>query len=398
MTFPYNNLINDIPMNIIEIDDGGGSECSVVQQRSSTADEMDDVSSSSLLNKLGNHHYERGNYDDALIAYKQGLEKMKLEAALHDNPAKNSDNITAIIDLLTKMGEIYKILGEYQEALHMHKEVFEIKRNRLGGTYSHPDLCSTLSHVASIHYETRQYEKSLKTYQQVLQIQRYNELSSCQEHLFDISSTLVSIGLVFFQMEYHQYALHTFEESLRIRKQLLLDGNIDTSHSKSSNSATEQKHPSIAIILYNIGMVYLEIGDDNTALLYYKETLREEIATLGKNHEDIAVTFEHIGYVYQQRGEIDKAIKYFVNALEIYKTNPNKNSLSSSKHDLLIAQTLNNIGNLYLQKGQIEDMVTCLSDAMRYLYKSGKSDDDLSICGFCYYALSKIHPECASAA
>merc|ERR1712176_572103 len=152
-------------------------------------------------------------------------------------------------------------------------------------------------------------------------------------------------------MEYHEYALQTFRESLRIRKQLLSDGNTDAS--ESSNSITGQKHPSIAFILYNIGMVYLELGDDNTALLYYKETLCEELATLGKNHEDIAVTFEHIGYVYQQRGEIDKAIKYFGNALEIYKNNPNKNSSSqsspscssSTKHDLLIAQTFNNIGN-----------------------------------------------------
>jgi len=397
-----NSWINDIPTKFDDDDDDmdDGGECSIVQHNCSSRPEMGASYSSSLLKKLGNHYYERGNYDDALIVYKQGVEKIKLEAAMMlddttHNPATtttshNNNNNDAIIDLLTKMGEIYKIRGDYQEALSVHKEVFEIKRKQVGGAYPHPDLCSTLSHVAAIHYETKCYEKSLKTYQQVLQIQRYNAADR-----LEVSSTLVSIGLVFFKMEYHQYALHTFEESLRIQKQLLLD---DGGKSKNS-SITEQNRPTIAIILYNIGMVYLELGDDETALLYYNETLRLERLTLGENHKDIAITLEHIGYVYQQRGEIDKAIKYFDDAVEIYKINASAtSSLKKQENDLLIAQAFNNIGNLHLQKGQIHEMVTKLSEAIRYLYRSGKNDDDLSIRGLCYYALSKIHPESAPAA
>merc|ERR1711933_6319 len=127
------------------------------------------------------------------------------------------------------------------------------------------------------------------------------------------------------------------------------------------------------------------------ALSYYNETLRVERAALGDDHEDVALTLEHVGYVYQQRGEINEAIKYFLDALEIYKRHSNSAGDEQSKLDsyLSIAQALNNVGNLYLQKGQTQDMVATFSEAIRYLRKSGKSDDELTICGLNYYGLSK---------
>jgi len=320
------------------------------------------------LNKLGNLHYETGDYEDALSAYKQGLE---IEREVLDGTHPN------IVVTLTNIGKIYKIRGEYEDALLVHQEALKIQRESLG--QSHPDVCSTLLSVAAIHYDTHKYESALKTYERVLRIQR----DACGDIHLDVASTLISIGLVLFKMEFHEYALHAFEESLMIRKKLL-----------------GPDHRSVAIILYNIGAVYLEISDNETALSYYNETLRVEREALGNDHEDVALTLEHVGYVYQQRGEINEAIMYFLDALEIYKRHSQSAKDIQSKRDsyLSIAQALNNVGNLYLQKGQTQDMVATFSEAIRYLRKSGKSDDELTICGLNYYGLSKMHPECASIA
>merc|ERR1711933_69558 len=115
-------------------------------------------------------------------------------------------------------------------------------------------------------------------------------------------------GPVLFKMELHEYALYAFNESLLIRKRLF-----------------GPDHSSVAIILYNIGAVYLELNDDaDTALLYYNETLRVEREALGHDHTDVALTLEHVGYVYQQQGEISIAIDYFLDALKIYKINAKK--------------------------------------------------------------------------
>ena len=100
---------------------------------------------------------------------------------------------------------------------------------------------------------------------------------------------------------------------------------------------------------------------------------------------------QHIGQVHQQRGELCDALKYFRNAYEI--------QTATKKQDhAAIAQTLNHIGNVYLQRGDAGQMVKAFSDSLRYLTLAGKSQDDLTIPGFNFYGLSKLHPECASVA
>jgi len=273
-------------------------------------------------------------------------------------------------------------------------------------------VCSTLISVAAIHYDTRKFEKALKMYERVLEIQR----KDCGDNHLDVASTLNSVGLVLFKMEFHEYALHAFNESLSIRKRLL-----------------GPDHGSVAIILYNIGAVYLELNDDvDTALSYYNETLRVERKALGHDHRDVALTLEHVGYVYQQQGEISIAIDHFLDALKIYKINAKKleqdqehdnkrdenncgnntssppslsvsNNNKQHRHEIeethmSIAQTLNNVGNLYLQRGQTKHMIEMFLEAIRYLQKSGRSIEELTICGFNYYGLSKMHPECSAVA
>merc|ERR1711933_400762 len=63
-----------------------------------------------------------------------------------------------------------------------------------------------------------------------------------------------------------------------------------------------------------------------------------------------------------------------------------------------IAQAFNNVGNLYLQRGQTKNMIEMFSEAIKYLEKCGKSSEELNMCGFNYYGLSKMHPECSAVA
>lgn len=389
-------------------DDDGGGFSSANIECSKVVDAREYVAT--VLNKLGNRHYEEGNFDAALKAYKEGLEiERKVLDEFHPN----------IVITLTNMGEIHKIRGDYQLALRSYREAYKIQRKQQSHGMNECDIdlrreiCLTLMRVATIHFETKYYDKALKTYERILRIQREivgenndndndnvsdNEKSTCMDDKNDknnleVASTLNSIGLVLFKMKLYDYALAAFEESLILRTHILGPDEV-----------------SLAIILYNIGSVHVAIGDDDVALSYYNETVRVETAAFGNGHEDVALTLEHMGYMYQKRGEINVAIKHFMDAIRIYKTcvdkgdhdQTNKNGESSAKQELylLIAQALNNIGNLYLQKGQTQDMVSTFSQAVQYYNKAGKENsvDELTICGLNYYALSKMHPESASAA
>lgn len=67
-----------------------------------------------------------------------------------------------------------------------------------------------------------------------------------------------------------------------------------------------------------------------------------------------------------------------------------------------IAHTLNLIGNVYLQRGETSQLVATLSESLRHLRLANGDDESLhnalNISGFNFYGLSKLHPECASAA
>jgi tetratricopeptide (TPR) repeat protein len=154
----------------------------------------------------------------------------------------------------------------------------------------------------------------------------------------------------------------------------------------------------VAIILYNIATIHLEIGNDDEAMVYYRETLRVERAALGHTHKDVVLTMQHVGQVHQQRGELCNALTYFHDALEIQKNcNTGENSATPPDY-AAIAQTLNHIGNVYLQRGNAKELVLAFSDCLRFLRRAGKSDDELQVSGFNFYGLSKMHPECAPVA
>jgi tetratricopeptide (TPR) repeat protein len=64
----------------------------------------------SILNKMGNLHYEQGDFDNAIQRYQQGLEVER--SVLHNlHP-----NITVT---LTNIGQIHKQRGEYHSALRL---------------------------------------------------------------------------------------------------------------------------------------------------------------------------------------------------------------------------------------------------------------------------------------
>ena len=227
-------------------------------------------------------------------------------------------------------------------------------------------------------------------YQETLRIRReaYGD-----EHL-DVAASLNSIGLVLFKMDLHEMAMQSFHHCLNIRVRLL-----------------GRSHRDVAIILYNIATVHLELGDEDDAVRYYRETLKVEQDSLGKGHQDVLLTMQHIATVHQQRGELEEALKYFRECLDVQleryhrlqgrkgvQHDLGQNDQSFQESSIHLARTWNHIGNLHLQRGDTTQMMQSYSEASRVLRHLGESEIELSISGFNYYMLSKIHPECARAA
>jgi tetratricopeptide (TPR) repeat protein len=139
---------------------------------------------------------------------------------------------------------------------------------------------------------------------------------------------------------------------------------------------------------YNIATIFLEIGEDEEAMKYYRETLRVERLALGHDHHDVVLTLQHMGHVHQQRGDLDEALSYYREALVIERK-------KKGDDDVAVAKVLNLIGNIHMQRAEIKEVMVCYSEATRIYMKCGQPVENLVIGGYNFYALSKLHPECA---
>lgn len=314
----------------------------------------------SILNKMGNLYYEKGEFEAAIGMYRQGLQ---VERVVLD---RNHPNITVT---LSNIGQIYKQRGDFDSALRLYEEAYSIQSNSLD--VHDPRVAVTLSNMGLIHYQNKNYSAALEMYQEALRIRR----DAFSDDNLEVASSLNSVGLVLFKLGLHALALQSFTESLRVRRILLGEAHLD-----------------VAVILYNISTIYLELGNEDEAMKCYQETLRVEKVTLGPNHLDVIQTQQYIAQLHQQRGELDQALKSYEEVLKIQRIN-------LPADDASLARTLHMIGNLHLQMGCVSGMVEVMSQAARIVIRSGSNqEDELCLCGFHLYGFAKLHPECAASA
>ena len=82
-------------------------------------------------------------------------------------------------------------------------------------------------------------------------------------------------------------------------------------------------HPEVASTLNKIGKLSYELGDMTSAMLYYKEGLKVEIAVLEPDHPPIMVT--HIAQIHKQRGNYVAAVRKYheVHMMQVRISGPN---------------------------------------------------------------------------
>lgn len=324
-----------------------------------------------IFNNLGSLSYELRNYDGALNYY---MECAKIQSEFLE---KNHPHI--VISLLN-VAQIHKQKGAYSTAFKVYREVYAIHFETFG-----PDsmeVATTVSSMALMKYLVKDYQVSLNFYQEALRLHRERKLDmSSKQDLdtrdMDIASTLNSIGLVLFKMDYFDMAKDAFVECLNIRKRVL-----------------GEDHRDIAIMIYNLATIYLEKGEDHTAMKLYSESLRVERRALGAKHPEISCTLQHLGQMHQEKGELEKAVEYFQEALEIERM-VLSTAEDSARLDATMASVcklLNLIGNIHLMCGRVDSMMKCFEEACNCGQHSGEG---LIIAGHNFYGLSRMHPPCA---
>ena len=111
----------------------------------------------------------------------------------------------------------------------------------------------------------------------------------------------------------------------------------------------------IGISLKNFGHVYLDQGDVNKGLDYYKRALEIKRISFPEVNSEIASIHNCIGNVYSKIGDFNKALSIYEKILdiqqEILAMKKTSNGFCSEKE---IAGSLNNIGFIHCQLGNAQ--------------------------------------------
>lgn len=138
-------------------------------------------------------------------------------------------------------------------------------------------------------------------------------------------------------------------------------GEYDTAIEFYNNTLNIAKKKSDTQHLYaaynNIGESYRETRKYNLAIQYYKRSLDICIAEFGSKHVHTATCLNNIGLAYNSEGCFDKAINYLKKALNIQN---DQNDMDKRN----IAKTNNNIGLAYYSKGEYDKAIKYLEEAL----------------------------------
>jgi tetratricopeptide (TPR) repeat protein len=323
-----------------------------------------------IFNNLGSLSYELRQYDDAVKYY---VECVTIQSDFLE------PNHPHIVISLLNVAQIHKQKGDFPAAFTVYREVYNIHLDTFGSDSM--EVATTLSSMALMKYLIKDYSVSLSFYEEALRVHRASPQASsiASTRDMDIAATLNSIGLVRFKMDDFDHAKDAFLECLTIRKRIL-----------------GSDHRDIAVMWYNLATIYLEKGEDQTAMKLYSESLRVERRALGEKHPEISLTLQHLGQMHQERGELEKAVEYFQEALEIEHMVMAQHGDDAHKENeanmASICKLLNLIGNIHLMCGRVDDMMACFVEACKCGQHIGEG---LIIAGHNFYGLSRLHPPCA---
>ncbi|MCU0438179.1 MAG: CHAT domain-containing protein [Raineya sp.] len=266
------------------------------------------------LNELADNFYAKGYYEKSLEYY---LKLLKLQTENTFEYATTLDNIGR----LHYLNNSFKASEDaYNKSLHILKTLN--KENSF-------DYAITLSNLGSLLQDMTRYNEAKSVYRQSLKIfetQYQKPEYNVNQHLTVISNyadILVAMG------EYNA-AEYYFKEKIL------------------NNIPENKEFSNKAIVLNNLGVLYLQTNRLEGAENYLKQSLDLKRKSLGENHPKYWSTQSSLGNVYLMKKEYDKAEKVYKQILKLSKK-------AVSEKNAIYLNTLNSLADLYFETSRYNE-------------------------------------------
>jgi CHAT domain-containing protein/Tfp pilus assembly protein PilF len=190
---------------------------------------------------------------------------------------------------LNGIGEVYRNLGQYPQALEYYQQALSIAQE-IGNKATKG---TTLNNIGLVHRNLGQYPQALENYQQALSIAQ--EIGDKAGE----GRTLNNIGAVYNSLGQYPQALENYQQALAMTKEI---------GDKAGEGTT----------LNNIGAVYRNLGQYPQTLENYQQalTIRQEIGDKAGE----GATLNNIGAVYNTQGQYSHAQTTLFAAIDIWES------------------------------------------------------------------------------
>ncbi|MBD2294463.1 CHAT domain-containing protein [Anabaena sphaerica FACHB-251] len=197
-----------------------------------------------------------------------------------------------------------------------------------------PGITKTLDYLAFIYNSEKKYQQAVNYYQQVLKLQQ--ELGDSKGE----TETLIKIMNIESEQSRQLYEQGQYQKALeKLQKVLKFRGQLDLQDLKGQLDLQDVKIQT-GFIINKIGMIHHTLGEYETALKFYQQSLsvfREVTTNPVETVPWVWTVFFNMGEIYQSLGENERALNSYQQALQLAQ----KNNIGSE------VRNINAIGNSY---------------------------------------------------
>ena len=255
---------------------------------------------------------------DTVTARKLLARGVEQAEALDEQPAVQAQMFDVV-------GQVYRRLGQYDEALPLLRRALALRREHLGA--SHQAVAASLSHVALLLQRRGDYAPADSLLHEALAIRRALWGTAHPK----VARTLHDLAFLHQRMGHYERADSLYRQALALRRRLL-----------------EAPHVSIAENLNNLGLLLKDQGAYEEAESLLREALAMNRRLQGGEHPDVASNLNNLGNVLRLRGRPEEAETLLREALAL------RHALYGDEHPR-VATTMNNLALVLKQQGAYTD-------------------------------------------
>ena len=295
------------------------------------------VGEGNQFNNLGSIYYRQGKNEKAVDHYEKALVLFK----------KANKPISIISPLMT-MAIIFHINGEYQRALDSNQVAINLAE--LTGSYY--DLATILGNRATIYFDMGDSASAFRDNAKAL------DIYTAMKDTLQIIKMIYNRGVNYHELGMYSKAMKQAQAALTLAKQW--------------NKSPQQT----AISTNIVGVVFGDLGEQRTAIPFFREALRLSVAT---NDTLIQVqALGNLGLMYLRLEKPDSALSYYQQSLQLLKQRNERELLSQL------------YGNVALVFVDLKQYSAALDSAKLGLNLAEELRNPARI-GFCYQVLGLIN-------